>query len=170
MSVSSAQWGVILGVVGRNGILEEDEVVGAGHVDRAERHEVVGGPLHVEEPSAGGGQPLDEMREGDLRGIGGGVEHRLAGEEPVDPHPVEPADEAAVEACLDAVRPAHLVEPCVRVEDPVVDPAPWAAWVATGPHDVGEGGVHGDGEALAAPAQRTGDADPVERDDPARVR
>ena len=61
------------------------------------------------------------------------VEHRLAGEEPVDGHAVEAADQLAVVGPrLDAVGPAQLVQPRVGVDERRRDPAAAAGRVGAG--------------------------------------
>ena len=73
----------------------------------AQAPEVVGGPLHVDEPSrvAVGMDPLDEADEGDLRRVPDRVEHRLPREQAADRDAVQAPDELAVLPGLDAVRP-----------------------------------------------------------------
>ena len=92
--------------------------------------------------------------ERDLRGVGGRVEHRLAGEEPADAHAVEAADELAVGVALDRVGPAHVVEAEVGLDELRRDPAAGAAGIGAAHHDVGEARVPADLEARRAAAQR----------------
>ncbi len=54
----------------------------------AERGEVRGHELRVEEGVAGPVERFEQPSEGDLRGVGLAVEHRLAGEHGADPEPV----------------------------------------------------------------------------------
>ena len=68
------------------------------------------GVIHCTSSSSAAGvaEPVDEGDERDLRGVGGGVEHRLAGEEAADAHAVEAADELAVVVeALDASAPSR---------------------------------------------------------------
>ena len=71
------------------------EVLGPRDVDRTERHQVRGRPLHVEQRRAASSQPVDEVDQRDLRRVGRAVEHRLAGEQAADPDAVQPADQLA---------------------------------------------------------------------------
>ena len=57
-------------------------------LDRAQRGQVWGHPLHVEEPgTAVGPEVLHQPDQGDLGGVGHPVEHRLPGEQPPDRRP-----------------------------------------------------------------------------------
>ena len=94
------------------------------HLDRAEGRQVRGHPLHVEQPPvhAVGGQQLDQADQRHLRRVADPVEHRLAREQPADPHAVQPAGELAVAPRLDRVRPAQPVQLAVRRGDVAGDP------------------------------------------------
>ena len=70
-------------------------------------------------------EPVDERDEGDLRRVGGGVEHRLPGEQAIDAHAVEPADQLAVVVeALDGVGPTEPVQALVRLDEAGGDPPP----------------------------------------------
>jgi adenine-specific DNA-methyltransferase len=71
-----------------HGAREPGEELDPRHGRAAERGEVGGHQLRVEERVAGGEQRFDEPGEGDLRGVGLAVEHRLAGEHGADPEAV----------------------------------------------------------------------------------
>ena len=85
--------------------VEAGEVLAAGNRDGAEGGEMIGDPLDVEQFGTGVVQPVDEGDQRGLRRVGRGVEHRLAGEEPIDAQPVEPADQLVVEEHLHRVAP-----------------------------------------------------------------
>jgi len=62
--------------------------------------------LRVEQREASRAEPLDEVGDGGLRGVGAAVEHRLAAEEPAEGHAVKATHERLALPHLDAVREA----------------------------------------------------------------
>ena len=100
-----------------------------GSSTHAQAGQVVGLPLHVEQPPLGVlvGEQVDQAHQRHLGGVALAVEHRLAREQPADRDAVQPAGEPAVAPGLDRVHPAELVEPEVRRPDVAVDPGAAAA-------------------------------------------
>ncbi len=70
------------------------------------------GELAVDDGDAVAPAHRHQVRQRDLRGIALAAEHRLPEEHAPQPHPVEPADQLAAEARLDAVR----VTPAMQLE------------------------------------------------------
>ena len=97
-------------------------VLAARHLDRAERLEMVGHELSVEQREAAGAKPCDQMHQRHLRGVARAMEHTLAEERAAEAYAVEPADEFAVFIGLDAVAMADAEElfgycsPCQHCE------------------------------------------------------
>ena len=120
--------------------------------------------------SASAASRSTEGDERDLRGVGRRAEHRLPREEAADLHAVQAADEVALGGPgLDGVRPAEPVQLGVGLDDAGRDPAVRAARVAAGLDDLDERGVDRGRVAAAGLAQRRRHAQPVEREDAARV-
>src|SRR5205814_10664993 len=78
--------------------------------------------LAVEPRRAALAEMLDQEEQRELRGVGGAVEHRLAGEEAARVDAVEAADELLAVPDLDAVDVAGFVEARVGRDDALVDP------------------------------------------------
>jgi len=110
---------------------------------------MIGHELAVEQLSPAAPQRRHQPGQRDLRGIGHPAEHRFAAEYPVEPDPIEPADQRAVLPTLDRVGQAHGVQRAVARFDPVADPgfARFAARPGAGLHHGGEIGIAGDTEA-----------------------
>ena len=85
------------------------------HADRAERGEVVGHELAVEQREIAGLEARDQPGERDLRGVGRAAEHAFAEEGAAELDAVEPADELA--------RPCHTSTEWAW-------PEPWSASIA----------------------------------------
>ena len=66
--------------------------------------------LAIDQGAAVFPQPVDQVGEGDLRGVGDAMEHRLAAEQPSHLHAVESAHERAFPPYLDAVGEAAAVQ------------------------------------------------------------
>ena len=71
------------------------EIAGPADLDGAQRGQVRGHPLHVDEPTGRRRRPqqVDEADQGHLRRVAVAVEHRLAGEQAADGDAVQPADQ-----------------------------------------------------------------------------
>src|SRR5204863_9009734 len=103
----------------------------------------------------------------ELGGVGGAVEHRLAGEEAAGVDAVEAAGELLAAPDLNAVRVAGLVEARVGGHDALVDPRPvlvGARRAGAGADDGAEVAVDRVGEfaPLHRLAQRTAEVELVE--------
>ena len=152
----------------------------AADLDHPEAGEVVGAPLHVEQPSAPrgrlgaavvGGEQRDQVGERHLGGVGGAVEHRLAGEEAADGEAIEAALELAGlrRPGLDRVGPAEPVEAEVRGADLGIDPRTRAARVGAALDHALEGGVDAHLEAVRRAPQPAAGVEPVEGQDRPRL-
>jgi hypothetical protein len=115
-------------------VSDELEVPAAGYIPCAEGHEVFGGPLHVEQPTAVAvaAEQLGESDERHLRGVPSMVEHGLTSEDPTDGHAVQPAREPVLVPGLHAVCPPELVQDAVGAADLGADPPPWAYRIGAG--------------------------------------
>ena len=70
------------------------------------------------------------------------MEHRLAGEQALDAHAVQPTDQFAGGVVdLDRVRPSELVQPGVGVDEVTIDPPALAGRLGAGLHHLAEAGV-----------------------------
>ena len=122
----------------------------------------------VEQHRAVDPQQLDRCPARDLRRVAHAVEHRLPREQAADPHAVEPADQRAVAPGLDAVRPTELVQPAVRGDERLVDPAVRARRVRAAAYHRLERWFDAHLEARDRAAQRAAAVEAVERDHTAR--
>ncbi len=120
--------------------------------------------LGVEEEIAGVPQAFGERGEGDLRGIGAPVKHRLGGERRSDGDAVDAPNQLATAGFPDfeAVGPAELVKLRIAGDDVRRDPRAFFAVSSTRAHGLGEGPV--DRDAKRVLAQRAPQAArPIER-------
>ena len=125
-----------------------------------------GGELAIEQFRAAAPQRRDQPGERHFRGIAGPAEHRFAAENPVEPDPVEPADQpiSSVRGWLPAFKAMGMAEP-VQLEiarhDSRTDPAFAAFAVVSGAarrgalfHHPGKGHIAGDAVAPAPQGAR----------------
>src|SRR5262249_41813045 len=96
---------------------------------RAERPEMGGCRLSIEEQVTSRVESFDDMMERDLRPIALAREHRLAGEQPPDRHAVKTADDLAFMPDLDRVRMAGFVERDIGLFELARDPGAHAAFL-----------------------------------------
>ena len=113
---------------------------GSGNLARAERGEVRGVHLTVDDAERPPLELRDEMDERELRGVGHAREHRLAEERAADRNAVQAADKIAVNPGLDRVRVAGVVEGAVGLDHLIGDPRAGLARPRRGArlHHVGE--------------------------------
>src|SRR5262249_12241930 len=90
--------------------LQKLVVLAARYLDGAERLEMIGHELGVEQLEAAAAQPRHQMHERHLGGVARAMEHAFAKERAAEAHPVEPTNEALILIDLDAVAMAALVE------------------------------------------------------------
>jgi len=130
--------------------------------------------LAIEQAEPACAQPRDEVRQRDLRCVGGAADHALAEERAAEREAVEPADELAAVPAFDRMREPHRVEGLEDAFDAVVDPRFGAARDAFGAEldDSLERGVDGDLEPVGRDclAQRARELETVERQDGAAAR
>ena len=89
-------------------------VGGARNLDGAERAQMLGDELGVEQAVMSSLEPGHQVDERDLRGITGAVEHALAEKGAPEANPVEAADQFVAVVNLDGVAVAALVKLCGR--------------------------------------------------------
>src|SRR5438270_9433039 len=82
-------------------LLQQSRESRAGDLARAERGEVAGGLLAVDQAEALFPQPPHELDQGHLGGVGRAREHRLPEEDPPQRDTVKPAHELALAPRLD---------------------------------------------------------------------
>src|SRR5437588_317432 len=153
---------------------EQFVILAPRHLDRAERAQVIGHKLCVEEPKSAGLEARHEVHQRDLGGVARAVEHALAEERAAERNAVEPADEVLSLIDLEAVAMAPFVELAIKHADAPVDPcarATGAGLRASLEHRV-EIAVDRDGELVGAhragkPARHV---EAVERNDAALLR
>jgi len=136
---------------------------------------VIRDELAIEQFIAADAEARDEVGEADLGGIAHPAEHALAEKGAAQRYAVEAADQFPADLAraphLDRVGMAVAVEDGVGLFDLPVDPRFGAVPRRLGarPHDTGEGAIGGHGEAVRAQglAQRVGEVEAVQRQDPA---
>ena len=153
---------------------EQLVILPARHLDRAERLQMIGDELGVEQREAAGAQPRHQMHQRHLRGVARAVEHALAEERAAEADAVEPAGQLAVLVGLDAVAMADVVELLVERADARVDPGARPAGLRLGAaveHAV-EVAVDRDAEAVRADGagEPRRDVEGVQRNDAALLR
>src|SRR6059058_1975493 len=121
-----------------NGLRGACPIFGARDLDMVGQH------LHVEDLEAPLAQALRAGSEGDLRGAGLAMEHRLAGEERAHGDSVQSAGEAIFVPDLDAVRPAEVVQLVIRGKYIRCNPCALARPLSARAHHLSEGVIEGD--------------------------
>ena len=119
-------------------------------VDRAERGEVAGHELAVEQGEAADLQPRDQPGQRDLRGVGHPAEHAFAEEGAAELDAVEPADQLAVRRASTSIEwawPAAWRPSVARSISALIQVSSRSAQARD---DLGEGAVAGDGETARA--------------------
>src|SRR5262249_35219931 len=101
------------------------------NLDRAERLEVIGDELRIEQLETAGPQPRGKVDERDLGCIARAVKHALAEERATKRDAVEPADQCAALVHFETVTMATLVELAVEDADAAVNPGarPSRTWL-----------------------------------------
>src|SRR6185437_5364213 len=102
-------------------------IAAARDFNGAERLQMLGDILGVEQLEAARDQPRHQMYQRDLGGIADAVKHAFAEKCPAEIDAVEPAGEIAVLPDLDAVAMAERMQPAIEVADALVDPGVFAA-------------------------------------------
>ncbi len=144
---------------------EQRDISFARDADRAERGEMVGHELAVEQGEIPDLQPRHEPGQRDLRGIGRAAEHAFAEERAAELDPVEAADKIVRLPDFDRMGVVQLVERAHRALELGVDPGFLA--VRAGRDHVREVAVVGDPEPTQAkgPPKRAREMEIRERDD-----
>src|SRR2546427_11546699 len=95
---------------------------------------------------------LDQMPQGDFRGVGNAMKHRFAGEEAANRHAINAADKRLALPAFEAMRMAVLMEERIGFEEFRGNPGapPPGSRSSTGLHDLTESFVSGDVEVLFA--------------------
>jgi len=154
------------GRIGFERVGQQRQVPIAVDVDGPERLEVIGAPLHVEQRHPALAHQLHQEHQRHFRCVTLQVEHRLAGEQPVDPHAVEAARELPLPIeDFDAVRPTERVQLGKGLNDLGGDPRPLARGIPASPDDVDKAGVDADAVSPGALLHRPGDPKRIERQD-----
>lgn len=123
-------------------------------------------PLHVEQSPTAHVHHHHQMDKCDLRRVPGSVKHGLPREQTAHRHPVETTDELVFGIPdLDRVRPTHLVELCVGVDELRSDPRALPQGSGTPGNDCVEVLIHRREVATARLTERSADVEPVERYD-----
>lgn len=132
-------------------------------------HELAVEQLHARPPQ-GRHQPCKRH----LGCVGHPAEHRFTAEHPVEPHPVQPADQPAILPAFDRMGMAAGVQLAIARRDPAADPGlvRFAARRGAGFEDGREIGIAGDGETAAPQGsrQRARTAKAIKRKNGAAVR
>jgi len=103
-------------------LVKTTEVVFARDLLPAELPEMIRHPLGVQQEIVLPAQPLHQMDEGHLAGIGLMRKHRLSEEGPPQRHPVEPALQALLIPALHGMGEAGLVQVYVTLDNHLIDP------------------------------------------------
>ena len=107
-------------------------ITALGHLDRAERFEVLGDVLGVEQPVAAGAQARDQMHQRDLGGVARAVEHAFAEEGAAERDAVKPAHQRVAVIDLDGMAMTVLEQTAIDLADAVVDPGAGAVGFSLG--------------------------------------
>ena len=131
---------------------------------------MIGHELAIEQFEPADAKASDEPRQRDLGRVGAGAEHRFAEKGAAEADAIEAADQFAIVPAFDRMSLAGSVETERGALDIGVDPR--LGPVGAGADHVGESGVTGNGEGIAAdpPGERARTAEAVERDDRAFTR
>ena len=149
-------------------------IAALGDLDRAERHQVIGDILGVEQPVSAGAQARHQMHQRDLRCVAGAMEHALAEEGAAERNAIETADQRIAVIDFDAVGMPVVVEAAVDLADAAVDPGFGAVLLGFGaaldraveiPVD-----PDGIGRRAHGARQPRGDVKAIERNDAAHLR
>jgi len=128
---------------------------------------VIGDELAVEQAETADLEARDQPGERDLRRVAFAAEHAFPEEGAAQPHAVEPADQKAVAPAFDRMGMAAPVEIGIGGFDRGVYPGvgPVIGRFRALRHDLGKGGVTGDGEAIRTDhlGQRARQAELVDR-------
>ena len=92
------------------------------HFDGAERAQMIGDELGVEQPVVTGLEPRHQMHQRDFGGVARAVEHALAEEGAAETDAVEAADQRFAVIDFDGMAIAALVELAIKTADAAVDP------------------------------------------------
>ena len=111
----------------------------------AEPGQMVGQPLDIEQGKVLASQMLDKSDEGDFRGIGLDVKHRLTEKGPPEGYAVKPSRKIIFIPAFDAVGIAGPMESAVTVDDGIVYPGLFPS--GTGADHLLEGFVDGESES-----------------------
>ena len=153
---------------------EQLVILPARHFSGAERLQMIGDELGVEQQEAAGTQPRHQMHQRHLRGVARAVEHALAEECPAQAHAVEAPGQDAVLVGFDAVAMPNVIELLIERADARVDPGARPARLRLGAaieHAL-EVAVDRDAEAVRAhgAGEPGGDVEGFQRDDAALLR
>ena len=149
---------------------QQRDVIVAVDLDRAQRGEVRGLELAVEQGEPADAQPRDQPGERDLRRVGRAADHAFAEERAAERQAVEPADQLVAVPAFDRMREARARGASMKtLLDRAVDPGVGPVVGAFGAQrdDVVEGAVGGDAEAVGGDrlAERARQVEAVERQD-----
>ena len=154
--------------------IEQPDIGLARDLDRAERGEVIGDELAIEQAEPADAQPRDEPGERHLGGVAPAAEHALAEKGRAEADAVKPADEHIILPAFDRMGVAAPMEIGIGRFDLRVDPGirPFGGRFGTAGDDGGERLVRGDGETIRPDrlGQRARQAELVERQHAALLR
>src|SRR5207248_8471426 len=128
------------------GFPDAGTIVVARDFPAAQKREVGGQNLDVEEEESAVAEPVHAGGKRHLGRSAHAMEHRFAGEESAHGDAVEPSGEPRFLPDLDAVRPPQAVQLRIRVEDVGRDPGSFPRAIRARPHDVVERLVERDAE------------------------
>src|SRR5437763_3196672 len=120
------------------GFPDAGTIVVARDFPAAQKREVGGQNLDVEEEESAVAEPVNAGGKRHLGRSAHAMEHRFAGEESAHGDAVEPSGEPRFLPDLDAVRPPEAVQLRIRVEDVGRDPGSFPRPIRARPHDVVE--------------------------------
>jgi hypothetical protein len=126
--------------------------IGAADRGGAERGQVAGFLLAIDQLDAVVSQEAHQIGQCDLGGVRAPREHGFAVEHMADAYPIKAADQFAVQPDFRGVREAGLVQPAIAIDDIVRYPGAGAgaARLGAGAHDGFEGRVEADFPAAVA--------------------
>ena len=129
------------------GLFDLQKEFGAGDFSPAEKGQMPGVLLAIDQADAVVAAQCDQGRERDLGGIGGMGKHGFAKHRPAECHAVQPADQFAMDPGLDAVGMACCMEPGIGLDHLRHDPGSRLALTLFGGargDDLSERVVHAD--------------------------